>query len=312
MKGKMSQDTQQLQQLINTVPPQTGVYARTIRLEAREYLFDEPVQVSKPVRIVGDNTRIILTEANITAFDVTSPNCRFEQLWMYGYSDGTNLAENGGIAFDIRGGRAIIDDCIVEHFRIGVWLHSTTEDGQHHVGNANGFIVRDSQFYWCIHGLWTRGGDANAGSVTSCTFIDCRKAITEQSFLGNYYASNLIEACPWAGDPKKAEGYGIYVPVGSEANYSTFVANYIENDSKAEVNKSCLVVGGGLSNRVTLGERIGLSSAKLVFRGDNQADLFSLGSPLVGGAIGFFQRGGDSQTYAKLDYQQDGGWAIRP
>jgi hypothetical protein len=52
----MSQDTQQIQQLIDIAPLQAEVYVRTIRLEAREYLFDEPVQVNKPVRIIGDNT----------------------------------------------------------------------------------------------------------------------------------------------------------------------------------------------------------------------------------------------------------------
>ncbi|HNP88457.1 MAG TPA: hypothetical protein PKK78_20145 [Kouleothrix sp.] len=309
----MSQDTQIIQNLINTAPARRGMYARTIYLEDRDYLFDQAVIVDKSVRIVGNNTRIILSAPDITAFEVTTIDCRFEQLWLYGYSDGTNIATNGGIAFDIHGGRTIIDDCIIEHFRIGAWIHSTSEDAQVRLGNANGFIVRDTQFFWCIDGLWTRGGDANAGSVMNCQFTACRRGITEQSFLGNYYASNLIQACPWEEDPHKSDGYGMLVPQDSVANYSTFVANYIENDSTADVNKSCLVVGGGVASRVTQGERIGLSRASLIFQGDNPDDKLYLGAPHIDtNTLGWFQRGSDAQTYARLEYLPNIGWRITP
>jgi hypothetical protein len=274
--------------------------------------------VNKPVRIIGNNTRIRLTGPNITAFDVTAIGCRFEQLSIQGWPQGVNITEEGGIAFDVKAARVIIDDCQIERCRIGVWLHSTSEDAQQPVpgANANLSIVRDTKFFWCISGLWTRGGDANAGSVTNCWFANCRRGITEQSFLGNHYVSNIVEACPFPLDPRAAEGYGIRVPIpiedGASANYSTFTANYIENDSLGEVNNNCLVAGGALAARVTRGEVVGQSRARLVFRGDDPRDLLTLGRPNVGGELGVFQRGGDASTYASLGYRRVGGWAIRP
>jgi hypothetical protein len=310
----MSPDVVSIQEQIdNAVLRPLGIYAATITLEPREYLFDAPVRVNKPVRIIGNNTLIRLTGPNITAFDVTERGCRFEQLSICGWPEGVLINEEGGIGFDIKASRVIIDDCKIEHCRIGVWLHSTSEDGQVSIpgANANMSTVRDSQFIWCISGLWTRGGDANAGIITNCLFVDCRRGITEQSFLGNHYVSNLVEACPFPGDPMAAQGYGILVPEDQPANYSTFTANFIENDSKAEVNINCLVVGGNLAARVKRGEVVGYSHSRLVFRGDNEDDLFTLGRPGVDG-LGVFQRGGDSSTYASLGFKVQGGWAIRP
>ena len=269
----MSADSKLIQTMIATAPPQVGVYAARIELEPRVYKIDETIVVDRPVYIRGSNTAIQMEKPSTTAFLVEQPatGTRFECLAFVGPERDDIFPENGGIGLDIRAGRTIVDNCHFSFWRIAVFLHSLTEDGATEgIGNADGFTIRDCEFQYSIHGVWTLGYDAQTGTVANCRFTNCRKAITEQSGFGNHYLSNYANFCPNEHDPKATEGYAIMVPRGgvydTAANASTFTCNWLEEKSMAEVGSGCTVVGGNMPLFVRNGDRVG-SGVRLAVQG---------------------------------------------
>jgi Right handed beta helix region len=255
---------------------------------------------------------------DLAAFEVAqeATGTRFNYINFVGYSDGTIYPERGGIGLDVRAGRAVIDNCFFSSWRVALFLRSFSDDGtEKTIGNADGFMVRDCEFTTSIYGLWALGLDAQTGTVMNCRFTNCRKGITEQSAFGNHYISNYVISCPNSGDPKASEGYGIWIASDSifatAPNSSTFTSNWLESGEKAKVNSGCAVLGGNMPGFVRQGDRVGLGSCALVFRGgcNNPDDFVYIGGdapsvmrPAPNGAIAFFQRNSDVYSYKSFSY----------
>jgi hypothetical protein len=314
----MSTDSTQIQALIATAPAPIGVYPKTIELEPREYTIDETIRIDKRVYIRGNNTAIKVSAPDVTAFDVAqaATGTRFENIYFIGYSGGSLFPERGGIGLDIGAGRAIVDHCWFDSWRVAL-LFNSVSSGVGGARNADGFMVRDCDFTNSIYGLQTSGVDAQVGTVMNCTFTNCRKAITEQSFFGNHYISIYVDNCPNIEnhDPKAAEGYGILVvsegPEAQPSNASTFTGVWLETGTKASIGRNCTVVGANMPHFVRQGERIGLGVSALCFKGgcNNPNDLLWIGGdpPSVmraapNGAIAFLQRDGDVYSYKAFSY----------
>ena len=281
----MSSDTDRLQTIIDSAPERVGVHALTIELLPGDYIFDRPVRIDKPVRIVGKNTRIRLTEPNITAFDIqqNATGARFERLNFLGYTsrEGAeipphyNLAKSGGTALDVTAGRVVIEHCWFTYLRIGIFLHSNPEPTDFEdpnsyptelIGNADGCTVRDCDIHHCIYGVWFLGRDAQVGSVSNCRIATCKRGITDQSAFGNHYVSNYINGGEGRGT-ELPESWGVRVPdFPSGVNSCTFTGCFLESGTGVELNNNCLVLGGNMPAFVHQGERVGVSHSALVFR----------------------------------------------
>jgi hypothetical protein len=258
---------------------------KKIELEPRTYTIDETIIIDKALLIRGDNTAIEVTAPDVTAFQVelTATGTRFEQLSFIGYSGGGLFPEHGGIALDIRAGRTIIDNCIFDSWNTALFLRSLSSPDVK--WNSDGFMIRDCDISNSIHGIWTSGVDAQTGTIMNCRLTNCRKAITEQSFFGNHYISNYIINCPNLEnhDPRAEEGYGILVvsegPLAQPANTSTFTSVWLEQNTKANVNANCTIVGGNMPQFVRQGDRIGSGVCALRFRGgcNNPNDFIYIG-----------------------------------
>jgi hypothetical protein len=58
------------------------------------------------------------------------------------------------------------------------------------LGNANRWLCKKLFIDQCMTGIWTEGGDANAGHAEECKITSCRWwGVQEKSFLGNSYSN---------------------------------------------------------------------------------------------------------------------------
>jgi len=95
-------------------------------------------------------------------------------------------------------------------------------------------------------------------------FTDCRCGVLDEA-AGNFYQSNYYINCPTPGDPSAADGIGIRA-IG-KATYSTFVSEWMEAGTDAEIGLSSLVVGGHLPAHARGGcDRVGPGWSTLTFR----------------------------------------------
>ena len=93
----VSTDSKLIQGLIDSAPTAIGVYAKTIDLEPRQYDVDEPVIITTPICIRGNNTVIKSTNPGTAAFLVEQPAsyARFEGLYLLGPGNEGIFPENG-------------------------------------------------------------------------------------------------------------------------------------------------------------------------------------------------------------------------
>jgi len=108
-------------------------------------------------------------------------------LYLEGGYDGSNDADCHGIQLRAR---ASIRDCYIDNFQ-GDGIHiaaDTMGNAGVPVGNANNFEVTKVIISGCRNGIYTIGGDVNAGLVTAADCILNRQwGISENGFLGNTY-----------------------------------------------------------------------------------------------------------------------------
>lgn len=72
----------------------------------------------------------------------------------------------------------------------GVHIDATSLSGGADEGNANLFRLQNCALIGNRDGIFTKGGDANAGSIIACDFSYNRRwGVNEQSFLGNTYVA---------------------------------------------------------------------------------------------------------------------------
>lgn len=281
----MSSDSARIQRIIDQAPEQIGVHVTCINLLSGIYEFDQSVVIDKPVKIIGNNTRIVATKPDIILFDVlnkatgtTFENISFEGFVQRNESDPPppyyKLAEHGGTALDIKAGRVVVSRCWFNYFHLAVFLHSIREPASYNnvsvddfnniVGNADGFILRDLDIHNCVISIWTLGKDAQVGTVMNSRIQTCRLGVIEQSAFGNSYISNYIDC------NQTSEDYGFIIPdhFSTRSNTSTFLCNYLESGTQIQLNPGALVVGGNMSSVAKDGERIGSGNAALTFRSE--------------------------------------------
>ena len=261
-------DADDIQSLIDTSLPRIGVHCRTIVLEPRVYLFDKPVEVKKQVRIIGDNTKIKLAPGVRAAFWIKEygGESRFESLAVEGSDTSTMWPGSKEVGFDVQGGRIIVDQCTFTYFEVGVFLNSPppVSAGDPTPPNADGSTIRSCEFSACIYGVRASGIDSSTCTIMDNRFTDCRHGVLDEA-AGNFYQSNYYINCPTPGDPLAADGIGIRATGG--ATYSTFVAEWMEKGTDAEIGRTCLVVGGHLpTNARGDCDRVGPGWSTLTFR----------------------------------------------
>lgn len=167
---------------------------------------------------------------------------------------------------------AIIRDCVIENFS-GNGVHIEA-DAKHHDSNANRWRMNNVTVRNCENGIYTRGGDANAGSAIECDFRKNRLwGIWEESFLGNSYL------CCHVGynGTKQADGFkggNVNSPKVSARN--TFML-YIEGDQPNVLSVGDLAMGGvSFSDDETTGTgyvRIGATCSPLIIQNRNGQQL---------------------------------------
>lgn len=308
---------------------QNGLRYESIILDAQDYTIAQSINIDFPVRIIGNSASLRCTAPDIRVFDLApgSGRSRIEDIEITGFvAPAPAVLWDGALScvgFDVRAGLVSIERCTLRSLRIGIYLHSKAEDNSAlppepgGPANANGFLVEGGLVSQCVTGIWTAGRDAQAGVVNRTLISGCRRGVFEDSFFGNTYSSILVEACPHPDDPHRVDGFGIRV--GQVANYSTFIACYIEDDSKAFLQQYCLTLGGALTRRVDVGERVGGWASALVFLGPgenaNPDRLF------VGGAAGasgqpniatMYRNNETPQSQKMFGYRTLDGWRLRP
>ncbi|MFI0736676.1 hypothetical protein ACH4PU_01005 [Streptomyces sp. NPDC021100] len=259
-------DAEFIQRQIDRAPTMGGFNLATIQLDPGDYIIDQTIHVTRPVRIVGSGgTRIVLSQPDVTAFLIERhgskqpDHSRIEDIWFTGWhGDGSKYAERGGVALNIRAPFVEVAHCMFEYLGIGVFMNDQpSDDGTSSFADKE--KVHRCRFQNCIKGLHAQGGDANAGDFTECSFTDCRMAIHEESQLGNRYANVMLHACPDPADPHAHQDDSGSIVIGSQTNYSHFEACYIERDSKPPKTASGNVttVGGNMCGMMTRGEIFG-------------------------------------------------------
>src|SRR3954452_19219077 len=255
-------DADGIQWMIDSSPARIGVHCCTIVLEPRVYLFDKPVEVTKQVRIIGNNTKIKLKAGAGTAFRVKGlgGESRFETLELEGSDLSTFWPDSKEIGLDLQGGRVIVDQCTLRYFEVGIFLNSPVAIET----NADGCSIRSCEFSACLIAIRATGIASQVCTIADNRFTDCRCGVLDEA-AGNFYQSNYYINCPTPGDPSAADGIGIRAT--GNTTYSTFVSEWMEGGTDAEIGFTSLVVGGHLPAHAR-GEcdRVGPGWSTLTFR----------------------------------------------
>lgn len=125
--------------------------------------------------------------------------------------------------------RFSMSDFIINSFQgDGIYIWSSAGAGDASEGNANLFRIRDGAIASCRNGIFTKGADANAGTITNIDFSYNRAwGVDEQSFLGNTYTGchTSGNGTSWASAPytvveKNLRWFGIKpgMAVGAQTN----------------------------------------------------------------------------------------------
>jgi len=134
---------------------------------------------------------------------------------------------------------ATVENCVIDNFDgNGIHLVADTHSTDDIVayGNANHFNLRYLRMQNCYNGLYTNGGDANAGSITQ---VDCSSnrncGIYDSSFLGNTYV-----ACHTANNVANA-----YLADNANAR-NVFLGCYSESGQLGSQGTSTTIFVGGM------------------------------------------------------------------
>lgn len=156
-------------------------------------------------------------------------------LRLIGAYNGSNDADYHGV--ELRA-RASIRDCCIDSFQ-GNGIHIAADslgNGSVPVGNANNFEIYKVILLGNRNGIYTQGGDANAGVITGADCMYNRQwGVSENSFLGNTYV-----ACHAATNTS-----GPYQTTNPNGR-NVFIGCYSESDQPPSGFVSPTVVIGGL------------------------------------------------------------------
>lgn len=129
--------------------------------------------------------------------------------------------------------------------------------------NVNCPIMEKVVVMWCGAALLLKGGDANQWSLVGAEIGECIRGIDDGGFLGGYAANVLFQDCP----PPNADPTGCTVRISEPANFSTFVACYVEDGQNPmqDASQNTLRIGGTFVSQPG-GEAVGCGYSHLRFR----------------------------------------------
>jgi hypothetical protein len=186
------------------------------------------------IRVQGANTSgatATQTQDNSTAGAASI----IRNLYLEGAYDGSNDADYHGIHLR---SRASIRDCYVTNFQgNGIYIAcDAMGNGGVPVGNANNSEIAKVIVTGCRNGIYTIGGDVNAGLITAADCMFNRQwGISENGFLGNTYV-----ACHTSGNSS-----GPYQTTNANAR-NVFLGCYSEGDQSPSSFVAPTFIFGGM------------------------------------------------------------------
>lgn len=174
------------------------------------------------IRLQAFNTSGAATVDAQTHYSAAGSTIR--NLWLEGgFVDCVSTPEGGHHGVQARV-RFTMLDCMIQKFQ-GDGLHviASAGSGGATEGNANGFHVARSSFYYNRNGIQLSGADANAGTLQGCDLSENREwGLIDGSFLGNQHFGHHSSNNGFGnfGAPPSVVSHGgkrYYVIVGQEA-----------------------------------------------------------------------------------------------